>query len=167
MRNGPTFRSRIFRLLAAVLLLAISAAAQSLGEEARRLRAQKKPPVKATHVYTNEDLPGEGGLSTVGPAAPAKVKEGEAGKEGEQAPAEGEAKPSRADLEKEYRAKAAKLRDALAAEEKKLEELKKQWLLGRQQDVQQQQEAVEKARKAFGDLEEDLRRKGLPPGWAR
>lgn len=46
-------------------------------------------------------------------------------------------------------------------------ELQRQLNLGRQQEVQRQRAAVEAARKALEDLEEELRRKGLPPGWAR
>ena len=166
MRSCPTFRYRVVHLMAAVLLLVATASAQSLGEVARRLRAKKGQQAKATRVYTNEDLPKEGGLST-GVAAEAKPKQDETAQKGEQAPSKREEKKSRAEVEKEYRGKAAKLISALEAEEKKLAELRQRWLLGRGQEVQQQEAAVEKARKAVEDLQEELRRKGLPPGWAR
>ena len=65
MHSYPTFGYRIFRLMAVLLLLGATASAQSLGEVARRLRAQKGKQAKATRVYTNEDLPGQGGLSTL------------------------------------------------------------------------------------------------------
>ena len=166
MHSYPTFGYRIFRLMAVVLLLSATASAQSLGEMARRHRAKKGKQAKATRVYTNEDLPSRGGLST-GVPAETKAKEGKTGQEGEQAPPKGEDKKTRAEVEKEYRAKAAQLHAALAAEEKKLAELRQGWLLGRGQEVQQQEAAVEKARKSIEDLEEKLRRSGLPPGWAR
>lgn len=166
MRSYPTFGYRIFRLMAVVLLLSATASAQSLGEMARRLRAKKGKQAKATRVYTNEDLPSRGGLST-GVPAETKAKEGKTGQEGEQAPPKREDKKSRAEVEKEYREKAAKLHSALEAEEKKLAEFRQQWLLGRGQEVQQQEAAVGKARKAVEDLQEELRQKGLPPGWAR
>ena len=166
MRSYPTFGYRIFRLMAVVLLLSATASAQSLGEMARRLRAKKGKQAKATRVYTNEDLPSRGGLST-GVPAETKAKGGETGQEGEQAPPKREDKKSRAEVEKEYRVRAAKLHSALEAEEKKLAEFRQQWLLGRGQEVQQQEAAVEKARKAVEDLQEELRQKGLPPGWAR
>ena len=152
--------SRVQFLVAAVLLLAASAWSQSLGEAARQLRGQKRQQPKATRVYTNENLPQQGGLSTT--VSESDKKGGEAAK----APA-AEAGPSRAEVEREYRAKAAKLRQALAAEEQKLADLQRQWTLGRQQEVEQQKAAVEAAKKALESLEEDLRRKGLPPGLAR
>lgn len=169
MHTYRMFAYRILSLFAAVLLLAATASAQSLGEAARRLKTKKRPQAKATRVYTNEDLPSQGGLSTASVAAETKAKKGKEGgtaQGGKPAP-EGEAKKSRAELAKEYRAKAATLREALAAEEKKLAELRSKWLLGRQQEVQQREAAVEKARKAIEDLEEEPRRKALPPGWAR
>ena len=166
MRSCPTFGYRVVHLIAALLLLVAMASAQSLGEVARRLRAKKGQQAKATRVYTNEDLPSQGGLST-GVAPEAKPKQDETTQKGEQTPPKGEEKKSRAEVEKEYRQKAAKLNSALEAEEKKLAELRERWLLGRQQEVQQQEATVEKARKAVEDLQEELRRKGLPPGWAR
>ena len=166
MRSCPTFRYRVVHLMAALLLLVATASAQSLGEVARRLRVKRRPQAKATRVYTNEDLPTRGGLST-GVAPEAKPKQDQTTQKGEQAPPKGAEKKSRAEVEKEYRQKAAKVNSVLEAEEKKLAELRDRWLLGRQQEVQQQEARVEKARKAVEDLQEELRRKGLPPGWAR
>ncbi len=76
MRSCPTFGYRVVHLMAALLLLVATASAQSLGEVARRLRVKKRPQAKATRVYTNEDLPTRGGLST-GVAAEAKPKQDE------------------------------------------------------------------------------------------
>lgn len=154
-------------LLAVALLLAGTAWAQSLGDQARRLRARKGPPAKAARVYTNDNLPRTAPASTTTLEDASKAKEKE--KEGEKAAAapQGEPKKSMADQEKEYRAKAAQLRSALEVEQKKLDELQKQWGLGRQQEMEQQKAAVEAARKALDNLEEELRRNFLPSGWAR
>ena len=82
------------------------------------------------------------------------------------------------------------MRQALALEERNLEVLQREFnmanvqfysdpnaalreqtaraeLTARQQELEQQKAAIAAARKAIADLEEELRRKGLPPGWAR
>ena len=176
-------------ILMAVLLLAATASAQSLGEAARRLRAKKGKQPKATRVYNNDNLPSSGGLSTTGLEAQAKAMPGEKAKKGGKEEPE-VSKESRAELEKGYGEKFAKLREALALEEKKLGVLKREFnlanvqfysdpnvalreqtargeLAGRQQELESQKGAVASARKAITDLQEELRRKGLPAGWAR
>ena len=95
-----------------------------------------------------------------------------------------------AKLEKEYRDKFAKLRDALAYEQKKLDVMQRELNLmqtqyysdpnvamreqtfrgqinQRTQEIEQQKGSIDKAQKAVSDLEEELRKKGLPSGWAR
>lgn len=147
--------------------------------------------------YTNDDLPKTGGLSTSEskPAAGA-AKEGEAAKPGDatkpgEAAKPGEApKPSPAEEEKAWRDRFKKLRDDLATEEKKLDLYQRELNMANVQfysnpdqalreqtmrseinsktaDVEKQKAAVEAARKALADSEEELHRKGLPPGWAR
>jgi hypothetical protein len=191
-------------LVAAVLLLAAAVCAQSLGEIARQERAKKgaAAPAKASRVFTNENLPREGGLSTsdtgaapkakAGEAKEGEAKEGEAkaeGKEGEKK-TEGEAAKPTAEVEKEYREKAAKLRDALATEERRLDVLQRESNLAsiqyysdpnramneqysrnelntRQAEIDKQKATVEAARRAISNLEDELRKKNLPPGWAR
>ncbi len=155
--------SRIFCLLAATLLVWGAAQAQSLGEQARRLRARTGPPAKPERVYTNDNMPRSGGLSTTAVEAPK-----EKGKEGEKVAAPAAQSPkSMAELEKDYRAKATPLRAALDAEQKKWDELQKQWGLGRQQETERQKAALDAAKKALDDLEDELRRKALPASWAR
>lgn len=205
---------KVVGLMAAVSLLAAVVCAQSLGEAARQARAKKgvAKPAKASRVFTNENLPREGGLSTSDTGAVPKAKaeeqakegaakEGEAkaeGKEGEkkaegkegEKKAEGEAAKPTAEVEKEYREKAAKLRDALATEERKLDVLQREFNLAgvqhysdpnramneqfsrnelntRQAEIDKQKATVEAARRAFSSLEDELRKKNLPPGWAR
>ena len=58
---------RIIGLCLGVSLLASLAAAQSLGEAARRQRQQKKPA--AARVYTNDDLPTSAPINIGSPAA--------------------------------------------------------------------------------------------------
>ncbi|MBI1955648.1 MAG: hypothetical protein HYS38_04575 [Acidobacteria bacterium] len=97
---------------------------------------------------------------------------------------------SQAELEKEYREKFAQLRDKLSYEEKKVDVLQRELNLmqmqfysdpnvalreqntrgeinQRTQEIVDQKQSVEQAKQAIADLEEELRRKDLPPGWAR
>ena len=115
------------------------------------------------------------------------------GKEEPKPPNKEEAKPaekSQADLEKEYRDKFAKLRDQLKYETEKLDVMQRELNLmltqyysdpnvalreetfrgqidQRTGEIEQQKATVEKAKQAIADLEEELRKNGLPPGWAR
>ena len=95
-----------------------------------------------------------------------------------------------AKLEKEYRGKFKELRDRLAYEQQKLDVMQRELNLmqtqyysdpnvamreqtfrgqinQRTQEIEQQKGTVDKAQKAISDLEEELRKKGLPAGWAR
>jgi hypothetical protein len=204
MYNNRIRLLKVAGLVAAVLLLAAAVCAQSLGEIARQERAKKgaAAPAKASRVFTNENLPREGGLSTsdtgaapkaqAGEAKEGEAKEGEAkaeGKEGEKKTEGAAAKPG-PEAEKEYREKAAKLRDALATEERKLDVLQRESNLAsiqyysdpnramneqysrnelntRQAEIDKQKATVEAARRAISNLEDELRKKNLPPGWAR
>ncbi len=97
---------------------------------------------------------------------------------------------SPAELEKQYRERFAKLRENLDYEQRKLDVLQRELSLmqtqfysdpnvalreqtfrgqinQRTQEIEQQKAAVEKANKAIADLEEELRQKNLPAGWAR
>jgi hypothetical protein len=134
----------------------------------------------------------EGTAPTEGKAAEGK---GEANGAPDAKPNEAEkpkeaAGPDMAKLEKEYRDKFKQLRDVQAYEEKKLDVLQRELNLMQTQyysdpnvamreqtfrgqinqhtqEIEQQKGAVEKAKKAVADLEEELRKKGLPSGWAR
>ena len=95
-----------------------------------------------------------------------------------------------AELEKEYREKFAKLREELSLQERRLDVMQRELNLmqnqfytnpqdtllqeatrsninTRTQEIEGQKANVEKAKQAVADLEEELRVKGLPPGWAR
>ena len=95
-----------------------------------------------------------------------------------------------AELEKEYREKFAKLREELSLQERRLDVMQRELNLmqnqfytnpqdtltqettrsninTRTQEIGAQRAAVDKAKQAVADLEEELRVKGLPAGWAR
>ena len=114
--------------------------------------------------------------------AEGKPKEAEKPKE--------EAGPDMAKLEKEYRDKFKQLRERLTYEQQRLDVMQRELNLmqtqyysdpnvamreqtfrgqinQRTQDIETQKGNVDKAQKAIADLEEELRKKGLPSGWAR
>jgi len=193
---------RMLGLVAVVAVFAAAVSAQSLGEIARQQRAKKQQEksegAKTTRVFTNDNLP----KATVLSGSQAEAAEGAAGEKAgdkEQAAAgkaaegaaPGEAsKEDKAALEKEYLEKAAKLKEALAYEEKKLDVLQREFNLAsvqyysdpnqalreqttrgelntKEADIEKQKAAVEAAKKALADLEEEIHRKGLPAGLAR
>jgi len=80
-----TKRKSLFAILSLILaaLLFSGAWAQSLPDVVRKQRAEKGPPAKSNRVYTNDNLPRAGGLST--PGAESKA---------ESEPAEGAGKPT-------------------------------------------------------------------------
>jgi len=165
------------------------AQAQSLADLARQQRAKKQQEPKGGKVFTNEDIPAPT-LAGTPPSQPA----GEA-PAGAPATAEG-AQPAAAtqkspeELEKEYRDKFTKLREDQTLEERRLDVMQRELNLAQQQvysdpnvalreqygreeinkrtgEIETQKAAVEKAKQAVADLEEELRTKSLPAGWAR
>lgn len=188
----PIYQSAL-AVISLTTMLCVAAPAQgpSLAELARQERARKQAEPKAGKVFTNEDIP----TPTISPAAESGAPAEAAPKPTETAPAVGAepeepAEKTQAELEKEYRAKFAQLRSNLELEERRLDVLQREFNLAqqqfytdpnvalreqysreelnkRQEEIQKQQETVEKAKQAISDLEEELRRKGLPPGWAR
>ena len=109
---------------------------------------------------------------------------------GQPAAAAAPAEKTPAELEAEYREKFAALRENLSLEERRLDVMQRELNLMQQQyysdpaatlmqeqsrsdinnrttEIGTQQAAVEMARQAIAALEEELRVKGLPPGWAR
>jgi hypothetical protein len=188
---------QVFGLCAAVFVLAAFASAQSLGELARKLRAEKAAqPARAVRLFTNDDLAQlKGGLSVTEGLAPPSLKGGPEGaakaeEKGGAAEKPGGAAKAGAEDETAWRQRFAKLRDALDTAEKKLDVMQRELNLAniqyysnpdqalreqtmgteiktRTQEIEQQKVAVEAAKKALADAEEELRQKGLPAGWAR
>ena len=68
------FVRRLLSLGVAVVLLGAAGWAQSLGDVARRNRTRKATRPKATRVYTNNDLPRVGGLTTTSTEAKSQVQ---------------------------------------------------------------------------------------------
>ena len=77
MDTQPRLVRRFLSLGVAVGLLGAAGWAQSLGEVARRNRAEKRTRPKATRVYTNNDLPRSGGLSTTGTEEKSQIQQAE------------------------------------------------------------------------------------------
>jgi hypothetical protein len=181
---------RLLTLAATVLALLPGAAlAQGLGDAASRerqkraeeaRRGQKRDEPK--RVFTNDDL------QTEQPAGAEAAKEGEPGPGADAAKpaveaaagAKGDAndplereRRERQRLEAEWRVRFASARERLAAAEENSwqEVVRTEFYQGIpvQTKVKEKVETPElvAARKAMADLEEEFRRTGLPPGWAR
>ena len=193
-----------FFLVGIGIFCATAVYGQSVTDLARQTRTRLAQERKSGRVFTNDNVK----TSSPAPAAPApaapsgpeaRKPEGQgaatpAATPGQQAAKPGEpAQPpakTEAELEKEYREKFAKLREAQALEEKKLDVMQRELNLmqnqfytnpqdtmtqeltrgninQRMKDLETQKAAAEKAKLAVADLEEELRKKGLPAGWAR
>ena len=132
------------------------------------------------------DQPADGQAAAGQPDQPADGQPAAGQPDAEDAPAE----KTPAELEAEYRERFAELRENLSLEERKLDILQRELNLMQQQyysdpaatlmqeqsrsdinnrvaEIEMQTGVVEMARQAIADLEEELRVKGLPPGWAR
>ncbi len=156
----------------------------SLAEAARKAREQKKETLKAAKVFTNDNIPTAGGVSTVGASATESTSGAQPSTE----------EPKTAD-EKAWREKFATLRGKLAEDQAKLDVLQReagvdqvQFYGGDPQKAAQDQQGmqpfgsqyskkvsdIDAAKKtvaadqqAISDAEDDLRKAGGDPGWAR
>jgi hypothetical protein len=179
-------RSRLWILLAAAML-ALPAAAQqpprpqekeSLAEAARRAREKKQERPRAERVLTNDDLEGRrGAVSVVGGEQPADAR-----------PDDGEVPEE--ETEEHWRKKFAAARDDLRMAERELDVLQRELnrlLLQYEDDpnealrqqysrervnehtlkIEEQRKTVAARRAALDALTNELRRRGLPPGWSR
>ena len=170
---------------------------QSLADLARQERARKAQTRAAKEYTNDDIPAPTISATASAPAASQPSAPESAPQGGEQAAAPGgaakppaEVEKSQADLEKEYRERAAKLKETQEFEERKLDVMQRELNLMQQQyysdpnvglreqygreeinkrtaDIEAQRAAVEKAKQAVADLEEELRRKNLPTGWAR
>jgi hypothetical protein len=159
------------------LLLAGLASAQGLGTAAARERERREKVKNApAKVFTNDDLPGE---------AEGQSASDSAAEEGAEAdPTVGESvdpvreeldreRERRAEQEEQWRARFAEVRARLAEAEARCwqEVIRTEFYNGIpvQMKVQDfvETEEFRQAKKALADLQEEFRRTGLPPGWAR
>ena len=151
---------------------------QSLAAAARKARDQKKSTAKAAKVYTNDNIPTSGGLSAVGAASSAS---------------DGAAAPRAAAAgndEKTWRDKFAKLHQKLDADKLDLDVMQReigvldvqyyndpvkamQQQLSREDinkktaDIDAKKKQIADDQQAIDDAEDDLRKAGGDPGWAR
>lgn len=156
---------------------------ESLADAARRAREQKKEAPKAAKVFTNDNLPTAGGISSVG-QAPAEEKPAPGA---EAAP--GGAAPAKND-EKAWRDKFAQLHQKLEQDQAELEVMQRelgvlnlqnysnpveamQQQLTRSDinkktaDIEAKKNDIAADKQAIADAEDDLRKSGGNPGWAR
>ena len=194
-----------FFLVGIGIFCATAVYGQSVTDLARQTRTRLAQERKSGRVFTNDNVrtsaPAPAAPAPAAPSGPeAKKPEGQA--QGAATPAAQGQQPGQAaaaaqppakteaELEKEYREKFAKLREAQALEEKKLDVMQRELNLmqnqfytnpqdtmtqeltrgninQRMKDLETQKAAAEKAKQAVADLEEELRKKGLPAGWAR
>lgn len=158
---------------------------ESLGEAARRAREQKKEAGKPARTFNNDNIPAAGGISTVGEKA--------------EAPAEGAAADGSAPAaenkgaagdEQAWRARFAKLRETLAADQHDLEVMQRELSVldvvnypdpqktlqqettrgdinKKTADIEKQKKKIEADQQAIADAQDDLRKSGGDSGWAR
>jgi hypothetical protein len=116
-----------------------NSSSESLGDAARRARAQKKEPTKPAKVFTNEDMGGlRGTISVIGngptAAATAGDKDGQKsdGKKAENGNAKSDAKDAKKEAPKDegyWRARFAAARKMLAQDTKELDILQREYNL--------------------------------------
>jgi len=160
-----------------------------LAEAARKAREQKKDAPKAAKVFTNDDIPTQGAVSTVG-QAPADTSTETSSDTSTSAPP-----PAAANDEKAWKDKFAELRHKLEQDQAELDVLQRetgvsmlQYYGGDPQKAAQDQNSqqplgeayqkkvskidakkkdVEADKQAISAAEDDLRKAGGDPGWAR
>jgi len=153
----------------------------SLAEAARKAREQKKDTTKTAKTFDNDNMPTQGGISTVGEGTTAAA----GGNEGSQ---ESAAKP--ASDEKSWRAKFADLRHKLEQDQANLDvmqrelgvlntqfytdptkamqqELTRSDINNKIADIDKMKAQIQADQQAISDAEDDLRKAGGDPGWAR
>jgi len=162
-----------------------------LAEAARKAREQKKDAPKAAKVFTNDDIPTQGAVSTVG-QAPTDTS---ADTSSDASTSTSTPAPTAANDEKAWKDKFAELRHKLEQDQAELDVLQResgvsmlQYYGGDPQKAAQDQNSqqplgeayqkkiskidakkkdVEADQQAISDAEDELRKAGGDPGWAR
>lgn len=179
--------SKVLTAVAIASAFAVSVHAQSLGEKARELRAEK-PATPQSKVYTNENVPTSGGITVVGAPAPAASTTSTTSSK-----AAGAASPSTAAPATEDKSKVAdKIKEDVQAQkaeisrlERELDIATREWKLqqaafyadaGNQlrdpaawaererkynDETKQKQQAIADAKQKLDDLQEQARKAGL------
>jgi len=156
------------------------AAQDSLAEAARKAREQKKETPKSSKTFTNDNLPTEGGISTVGDKAAAPSNEAAATAAGGETATD----------EKTWRSKFASLRHKLEQDQANLDvmqrelgqlnvqfysdptktmqqELTRTDINNKVADIDKMKSQIEADQQAISDAEDELRKSGGDPGRAR
>ncbi len=158
---------------------------ESLADAARRAREQKKDTPKQAKVFTNDNIPKQGGISAVGEEPPAASKKPDGA-------AAGAAKSDKtaASGEKEWRERFDKLRHKLEQDQADLDVMQRELgvldvqyyndpVKAMQQELTRsdinektakiaaKQKEVEADKQAISAAEDDLRQAGGDLGWAR
>jgi hypothetical protein len=155
-----------------------------LAEAARKAREQRKEAPKAAKVFTNDNIPTEGGISAVGSAAePAPSSKEAAGS------AKAGANAAPANDEKTWRARFSSLRHKLDQDQAELsimqrelgvlsvqfysdpnkqmqQQLSRADIDKKTADIEAKKKQVADDQQAISDAEDDLRKAGGDPGWA-
>jgi len=164
------------------------AAQTSLGDVARKTREEKKP-AKPVKVFTNDNIPTSGGLSLAAATPAASDKSG--GEASASASTSTDTSASSRDKqEKEWRDKFAKLRQKLATDKESLsvmqrelgtlslqyypdpnkgmqQQLSRDDINKKTADIETKKKEIAADQQAIDDAEDDLRKAGGDPGWAR
>jgi hypothetical protein len=173
--SGKTASLRFHGLLALALLsVSLPALAQSLGEAARREQEKKGAKrAPAARTYGDEDLKvGRRPGPAPGPSA-ARSPSPDASPSPSPSPISPSPEPDRAALERQWRTRFADVRARIAEADARAWEDRIEVVFVSGIPVQQRVRVkvdtpeLRAARQALEDLEEELRRAGLPPGWGR
>lgn len=163
----------------------------SLGDAARKARAQKKGSIKPAKVFTNDDVGDlRGTISVIGnEPPPASSTDKSAEKAGDKKTPSGDSKKESAKDEASWRAKFATARKVLAQDTKELDVLQREYNLKLEQysqdpnwamhqqnsredinktqaEIEAKKQDIDKDKQALSDLEDELRKSGGEPGWA-
>lgn len=186
----PRMTMKISRVLTAIAIasaFAVSAYAQSLGEQAREARAAKAEASQAK-VYTNDNMPTSGGITVVGasdPSAPASATaKGTGSAAATSASATPKEDPSKA--AEKLKADVQAQKDEISRLERELDVATREWKLqqatyyadaGNQlrdpaafaererkynDETKQKQQAIADAKQKLDDIQEQARKSGLP-----
>ncbi len=164
---------------------------ESLGEAARKARAQKKAPAKPVKVVTNDELEAKPKFTGAIQMTPAPGEQAEAAQEGQGAKQKAGA-ASREDQKGEtyWRKRFADAHAKLAQAERELDILGREWEKGQTQyysdpqkalkeqynrkdlnehaaKVEAKKKEIAQLKQGISDLEDELRRSGGDAGWAR
>lgn len=157
---------------------------ESLTDASRRVREQKKETAKRPKVFTNDNIPKQGDISAVGsePAAPENAENASAGSE--------KGDKNSANHERDWRARFEKLHHKLEQDQADLDVMQRELgvldlqyyndpVKGMQQELTRsdisaktakiaaKQKEIEADKQAISDADDELRKSGGEPGWAR